>query len=124
MPLTQTSKGPKHSIGFDGSVTYNSKTKKICPSDWMFTLFTLCLIVIPTALCLVVVIAMNEKFPIWLKIIFSIAICISVFLCLRMLYKCATTDPGILPNVCVYNKMIPDLTKSKVDTKKEYFAQY
>jgi hypothetical protein len=41
-----------------------------------------------------------------------------------MLYKCSTTEAGILPNVCVYNKAIPDRTKAKVDTKKEYYAQY
>lgn len=41
-----------------------------------------------------------------------------------MLYKCATTDAGILPNVCAYNKKMLDTTKAKVDTKKEYYAQY
>lgn len=43
-------------IGDNKSVSYNPKSKKICPSDWIFTIFTLALIIIPTTLVLVVVI--------------------------------------------------------------------
>lgn len=95
-------------IGKDGELSYNSQSKKVCPSDWVFAVFTVALIVIPTALALVVVVPMNEKIPIWLVIVFEIAICISVFFSLRMLYKCSTTDPGVIPNVSVYNPGIPD----------------
>jgi len=114
----------KTKIGADGSVTYNPKTKKVCPSDWIFTIFTLALIIIPTLLVLVIVIPMNEKFSIIMMILLSIAVCISVFICLRQLYKCSTTEPGILPSVHVYNKQIPDTNKYKIDTKKEYYAKY
>ena len=106
--MGKTPEGPKYLIGKEGSFSYNSQSMRICPSDWIFTLFTVALIVVPTALALVVVVPMNEKIPIWLMIIFEILICISVFFSLNMLFKCATTDPGVIPNVNVYNSGIPD----------------
>lgn len=122
--MARTPKGPKYSIGKEGAFSYNSHSRRVCPSDWVFTIFTVALIVIPTALVLVVVVPMNEKIPIWLMILLEILICVTVFLSLRMLFKCATTDPGVIPNASVYNSGITDQNKCKIDLKKEYYAKY
>lgn len=122
--MARTPQGPKYLIGKEGALSYNSQSRRVCPSDWVFTIFTTALIVIPTALVLIVVVPMNEKIPIWVKIILEILICITAFLSLKMLFTCATTDPGVVPNVSVYNPSIPDQNKFKIDTKKEYYAKY
>lgn len=57
-------------------------------------------------------------------ILLEILICFTVFLSLRMLFKCSTTDPGVIPNVNVYNLGIADQNKCKIDLKKEYYAKY
>jgi len=57
--MVKTPKGPKYLIGKEGAFSYNSESKRVCPSDWVFTIFTVALIVIPTALVLVVVVPMN-----------------------------------------------------------------
>ena len=57
--MAKTPQGPKYSIGKEGAFYYNARSRNVCPSDWVFTIFTVALIVIPTALVLVVVIPMN-----------------------------------------------------------------
>lgn len=89
----------KHYIGCEKSLTYNSKSKRVCPSDWMFTVGTLLLILVPTFLAITVVIAMNEHFPLWLMVLLSFCILLTLYLCLSSLYNCSTTDPGIIPSL-------------------------
>ena len=57
-------------------------------------------------------------------VILEILVLITAFFSLKMLFTCATTDPGVIPNVGVYNPAIPDQNKFKIDTKKDYYAQY
>lgn len=42
-----------------GEVSYNYRTGRVCPADWLFLLLTLSVIVIPTALAFYVILA-NE----------------------------------------------------------------
>ena len=113
----------KHYIGVDKSLTYNTRTKKVCPSDWMFTLGTLILILVPTGLAICVVIAMNSHFPIWLMILLTLCILLTLYLCLSSLYNCSTSDPGVIPSLGTSNG-IKDQSRLKPDSKKEYYCQY
>ena len=113
----------KHYVGTEKSVTYNTKTKKVCPSDWMFTMGTLLLIIVPTGLTISVVIAMNDHFPIWLMVLLTFCILLTLYLCLSSLYKCSTTDPGVIPSLGTMPG-IPDKQRARADPKKEYFCQY
>jgi hypothetical protein len=55
MPFIKT--GDKYLIGKEKLISYDYKSRKICPSDWMFTIFTTSIIVIPTLICILWVIA-------------------------------------------------------------------
>jgi hypothetical protein len=57
MPFIKT--GNKYLIGKEKLISYDYKSRKVCPSDWMFTIFTTSIIVIPTFICLFWVIALN-----------------------------------------------------------------
>ena len=103
-------------------MSYNTKTKKVCPSDWMFTVGTLLLIIIPTGLTISVVIAMNEHFSVWLMVLLSVLVLLTLYLCLSSLYNCSTTDPGVIPSLATSG--IPDKQRVKADPKKEYYCQY
>ena len=113
----------KHYIGCEKSVTYNTKSKRVCPSDWMFTVGTLLLILVPTFLAITVVVAMNEHFPVWLMILLTLCILLTLYLCLSSLYNCSTTDPGIIPSLGTIPG-IPDKQRVKADSKKEYYCSY
>jgi hypothetical protein len=86
-------------IGKEKVISYNYKTRKICPSDWIFTIFTASIIVFPTCICQFWIIALNENIHVWLKIVNFIIVSISLTLCLYYLFKCSYTDPGIIPSV-------------------------
>ena len=97
----------KHYFGDKKNMSYNSRTKRVCPADWPFILITLFLILTPSLLCLVVVIIMNDKFSIELKVFLVIIYVTSLAVCLWSLYYCSSTEPGIIPSLTVGNTL-PD----------------
>ncbi len=51
--------GPKHHIGLDGIISYNTRSKKLFPSDWAFTIATHVFIIVPTSLAIIFVIPIS-----------------------------------------------------------------
>lgn len=123
MPRKKSSDPRKHYIGEDQALTYNSETDRVWPSDWPFILVTLFLILVPSLLCLVVVILMNEKFPVVLKAFLIAIYLISLGVCLWSLLRCSATDPGIIPSLTMH-KILPDTRKLKANNKFSYYALY
>lgn len=112
-----------HYFGEEKAVKYNSESNKLSPSDVCFTYFTLALILIPSSLCLVVVICLNDQFPWWLKIILSILYIITLYASLYNLFKCSQTDPGIIPSLSLDSKL-SETNKKKPKSNIEYYACY
>ena len=112
-----------HYFGEEKAVKYNSESQKISPSDVCFTYFTLSLILIPSSLCLIVVICLNEYFAWWLKIILSILYIITLYASLYNLFKCSQTDPGIIPSISLDSKL-PETNRKKPKSNIDYYACY
>ena len=115
-------KNKTYLIGKKQEVKYNYISQRITPSDMCFVYFTLSIILIPTLLCIVVVIWMTDEFPIWLKVILSILDLITLYLCIYSLYKCSSTDPGIIPPV--NDGTLPDAAAKKPIEKNDYYVEY
>jgi hypothetical protein len=112
-----------HYIGEEKSLTYNSETGRVWPSDWPFVLVTLFLILVPSLLCFIIVILLNAKFPAAVKVVLAIIYVISLSVCLWSLLRCSATDPGIIPSLTMH-KILPDTTRSKPNSKSSYYALY
>ena len=78
---------------------YNYTSERITPSDMCFVYFTLSIILIPTILCITVVIWLTEAFPLWLKLLLTVLDLLTLYFCLYFLYRCSSTDPGIIPSI-------------------------
>ena len=90
--------GYKTKVG-NRSVTYNPDTKRMWPSDLGFTLCTLTLIIVPTTLCYIYAIIMAETYGTVMKVFVFLVYCVSIYGCLRNLYKCSFTEPGVIPPI-------------------------
>ena len=78
-------------------MSYDIKSKKIWPSDFGFTIFTMFLIVGPTIINIAVVIFGNKEISFVAKIILMIVNLVSLFFSVYSLRKCSASDPGIIP---------------------------
>ena len=77
-------------------ITYNKRTKRICPSDWICFCVTHIIIIPPTAMILYVLV-ISDFVALWFKIVFIILNIISTYGSIRNLWKAAFTNPGIIP---------------------------
>ena len=105
-------------------MSYNSKTKSLCPSDGKFTILTMLAIIVPAGLSFYVIwFCDSEKIDFITKIILSSIY--GFFLFLSVFYFCMTafSDPGILPSIYM-NSDIPCTEKKKADNLKAYYVDY
>ena len=103
-------------------MTFNSRTHRLWPSDFKFFLFTILIIVGPTALALWLIWSSDENhFDITLKVGATVLISLTLIACLSLLYRVAFTDPGILPAIHM-NSGIVNTEGKRADNVKEYFA--
>ncbi len=65
---------------------------------------------------------MTEAFPIWLKLLLTLLDLTTLYLCLYFLYKCSSTDPGIIPPLS--DGILPESTFKKSILDFEYYVQY
>lgn len=86
-------------------------------------ILTLLLILVPSALCLIVVILLNEKFPIELKLFLTVLYLISLSVCLFSLLYCSGTEPGVIPSLTMHN-ILPDRREYQPNKKLSYYALY
>lgn len=105
-------------FGREQNVSYSPASGCLSPSDNSFLAITLTLILVPSLLCLVVVIFLNYRFEIWLKVLLTIIYAISLYMCLSQLFKCSFTDPGILP------ALAEEQDAGRPDSKKHYHVKY
>jgi hypothetical protein len=115
-------KDKEYLIGKKKEVKYNYTSERITPSDMCFVYFTLSIILIPTLLCIIVVIWMTEAFPIWLKLILTLLDLTTLYFCLYFLYKCSSTDPGIIPPLS--DAILPESALKKSNIEFDYYVQY
>lgn len=93
-------------------ISYNSETGRVIGSDSCFLWLTCALIILPTLICLSIVILYNPSFDPFSKYTCTIAITASLFLSLRSLFVCSFSDPGIIPSL------------SKEEDPDKYDAQF
>ena len=92
--------GYRYRIGNTGKVRYNAKTGRLWPSDFCFTMCTLSLILVPTALCYYWAIFRAETIEmVFVKVLLACIYTIFLTLSLRNLYKCSFTEPGVIPSL-------------------------
>ena len=89
----------KFYLGRNKDVSYNTRTGRVSGGDAYFLVLTLSLILVPSLGCLVCAIWLNANLELWLQILLTVILSLSVFMCLRSLLKCAFTDPGIIPSL-------------------------
>ena len=95
-------------IGRKEQVRYNPKTQRLCPSDYLFVILTLVIIVAPSAMAYYLI-ADNEEIELWAIILLLIIYTISFYMCLRYLFLASWTEPGIIPKIEVQqNEYIVD----------------
>lgn len=89
----------------------------MCPGDWKFTLLTLAIIVIPSGMCFYCIFAAENVDPA-IMVLLAIIYAISLFLCLRSLFRTTLADPGIIPSVeANQGEYVPD-------PREAYYADY
>ena len=66
---------------------------------------------------------LNEKFPLWVKILLTVVYATSVYVCLRSLFRCSASDPGIIPSLTMHNRL-PATVKEKPRAGGQYYTLY
>ena len=124
------------SIPISTEVSYNSRSKRLCPSQWGFLFVTLFFVGVPTGVAIYLVLFLapaevvdyddpNYKSPPiayvlkgWEQVLCVILMLISVSGSIRNLIKASITDPGIIPRSKIeQDELVPN-------PKQDYFASY
>lgn len=113
------------SISISSAVSYNPRSKRLCPSHWGFLFVTLFFVGVPTAISfyLVLFLAPAETptayvLQGWEQTLCIILMVISVSGSIRNLIKASITEPGIIPRTKIENdEMVPNPTQ-------DYFVSY
>ena len=107
-------------VGDQQRVKYNSKTRRVCPSDWLFVIFTTSIIVVPTIIA-VYLIQTNEILQMAIKIIVTVIVLAWMYMSLKSLYTCSMSDPGIIPSI-INDRSIPDRQINKPNPYINHFV--
>ena len=109
-------------VGDQQRVKYNSKTRRVCPSDWHVVIFTTSIIVVPTFIA-IYLIQTHESLQMAIKIIISVIVLVWMYMSLKSLYTCSMSDPGIIPSI-INDRSIPDRQINKPNPHINHFVRY
>ena len=111
-------------LGYTRAMSFNSRTHRLWPSDFKFYLFTMSIIIGPTAVAFWLIWTSDENHvDFTMKVGATVLVSMTLIACLSLLYRVAFTDPGILPAIHM-NSGITNTEAKKADNIKEYYAQY
>ena len=116
----------KHKIGYTRSLTFNSKSRTLWPSDLKFWILTVLAILIPSTLCIYITIWGCKNFDdldLTARYFVTILYLISLFVVLWALLMVTFTEPGIMPSVFM-NTRIQNTEIKKVNVYKDYYVEY
>ena len=85
---------------------------KVCPADWIFSVFTIIVIVVPSLFVSIFTIFQlcGKVGGAFLVVLYAI----SLLNLLRIHHLCRNTEPGIVPNI----------RSKRIDYNKQYFVKY
>ena len=124
----KTPTGPRnqHLVGAHKSMCYDSKRKCYWPSDFKFTMFTFTIIFLPASVCFACPIWGSDPDEIEIEVKVCLTVIEAFFLLMSLynLFKCAFTEPGIIPSLSMENSGIPPQNVKQPDSKRDYYVEY